>query len=76
LPAALDRILGRWRRDRVDGAHLEVAALHARAEDDAHWLLEHVQAEAEPDVAFLGSFGTVMVAHTGPGLVGLAWRWH
>jgi DegV family protein with EDD domain len=76
LPAALDRILGRWRRERVDGARLEVAALHARAEDDARWLLEHVRAEAEPDVAFLGSFGTVMVAHTGPGLVGLAWRWH
>ncbi|HVJ97299.1 MAG TPA: DegV family protein [Acidimicrobiia bacterium] len=76
VPAALDRIIARWRREREDGARLEVAALHAHAEAEARWLLEHVEAEADPDVAFLGSFGTVMVAHTGPGLVGLAWRWH
>jgi DegV family protein with EDD domain len=76
VPAALDRIIGRWRREREDGARLAVAALHAQAEAEARWLLEHVEAEADPDVAFLGSFGTVMVAHTGPGLVGLAWRWH
>lgn len=76
VPAALDRIIARWRREREDGARLEVAALHAQAEAEARWLLEHVEAEADPDVAFLGSFGTVMVAHTGPGLVGLAWRWH
>jgi DegV family protein with EDD domain len=75
MDAALDRIVARWRRDREDGARLHVAALHAEAEDAARQLLERVRAEAEPETAFVGTFGTVMVVHTGPGLVGLAWRW-
>jgi DegV family protein with EDD domain len=73
--AALDRIVSHWRRSRVDGARLHVAALHARAPDAAQRLLDAVQAEAEPQTAFSASFGTVMVVHTGPGLVGLAWWW-
>jgi DegV family protein with EDD domain len=75
IDAALDRIVARWRRDRVPDARLHVAALHAEAEDAARQLLDRVRAEAEPDTAFVGTFGTVMVVHTGPGLVGLAWRW-
>jgi len=75
VAAARDRILGRWRRDRLEGARLHVAALHAQAEADANWLLDRVREEIEPATAFVGSFGTVMVVHTGPGLVGLAWRW-
>jgi DegV family protein with EDD domain len=73
--AALDRIVARWRRSRVDGARLHVAALHAQAEQEASALLERVQEEADPQTAFVGPFGTVMVVHTGPGLIGLAWRW-
>jgi DegV family protein with EDD domain len=73
--AALDRIVARWRRDRVEGARLHVAALHAYAEADATALLARVRSESEPATAFVGPFGSVMVAHTGPGLVGLAWRW-
>ena len=38
-------------------------------------LLARVCEEVDPATAFLGEFGTVMVAHTGPGVVGLAWRW-
>jgi DegV family protein with EDD domain len=75
IAAAHDRMLARWRRDRIPGARLHVAALHADAEPDAESLLDRVRAEAEPETAFVAEFGTVMVAHTGPGLVGLAWRW-
>jgi DegV family protein with EDD domain len=75
LPAARDRIISRWRRDRISGARLHVVALHADAEADAQWLLDRVRDESEPATALLGQFGTVMIAHTGPGLVGLAWRW-
>jgi fatty acid kinase fatty acid binding subunit len=74
-PAALDRILSRWRRDQVPHSRLHVAALHAQAEADASTLLARVRAAADPATAFVGPFGNVMVAHTGPGLVGLAWRW-
>ena len=73
--AAYDRILTRWRRERVPDARLHVAALHANARLDAERLLERVQHDVEPATAFVADFGTVMVAHTGPGLVGLAWRW-
>jgi DegV family protein with EDD domain len=73
--AALDRIISRWHRTLVPDARLHVAALHAHAERDAQTLLDRVCAEAEPETSFVGPFGTVMIAHTGPGLVGLAWRW-
>jgi len=73
--AAYDRILSRWRRDRVPRAELHVAALHANARTDAQRLLDVVREQVEPKTSFIGEFGTVMVAHTGPGLVGLAWRW-
>lgn len=74
-PAALDRIVGRFTRSRVDGARLHVIALHALAAGEAKELLSRVEAEFEPATAFIGEFGSVMVVHTGPGLVGLAWWW-
>ena len=52
-----------------------VAALHAGAPEPAARLLEQVRAEIDPATAFVGSFSPVMVVHTGPGLVGLAWWW-
>ncbi|MDQ1521021.1 MAG: hypothetical protein QOI55_2094, partial [Actinomycetota bacterium] len=73
--AALDRIIARWRRSRVEGARLHVAALHAAAPESAERLLRAVTAEVEPATKFSASFGTVMVVHTGPALVGLAWYW-
>jgi fatty acid-binding protein DegV len=73
--AALDRIVAHWRRSRVEGARLHVAALHAYAPHTAERLLRAVTAEVEPATAFSASFGSVMVVHTGPGLAGLAWYW-
>jgi DegV family protein with EDD domain len=73
--AALDRILARWRRSRVPDAKLHVAALHALDQEAGEQLLKRVVAETEPATAFVGSFSSVMVSHTGGGLVGLAWWW-
>lgn len=73
--AARERILALWRRSRRQGAALHVAALHARAEDEARSLLDAVRREVDPASAFVAEFGPVMVAHTGPGLFGLAWWW-
>jgi DegV family protein with EDD domain len=77
---ALDRIIDAWSKSAPrhnpassDGAH--VAALHAQSADAAHELLDRVQAAAQLATSFMGSFSPVMVAHTGPGLVGLAWWW-
>ena len=74
--AAMDRIIGAWRRSRPSAtARLRVAALHALAPERAESLLAAVRAEVEPEVEFVSEFGSVMVVHTGPGLAGLAWWW-
>jgi DegV family protein with EDD domain len=74
--AALDRMLTRWRRSRPSSpARLHVAVLHALADDEARDLLARVTAEVQPQTAFVGEFSPVMVAHVGPGLIGLAWWW-
>jgi DegV family protein with EDD domain len=72
---ALDRIVARCRRDQRDASRLDVAALHALAPDAAQDMLSRVHKELTVDSEFIASFGAVMLAHTGPGLVGLAWRW-
>lgn len=74
--AALDRIVqgclaGRGRH----GGPLHVAALHAADEETARRLLAATTYEEEPAEAFVGSFSPGMIAHTGPGLAGLAWWW-
>lgn len=76
---AFQRIVEIWSRDATrrgqGGAALHVAALHALEPDVAQQLLDEVSRRTEPATAFVGSFSPVMVAHTGPGLVGLAWWW-
>jgi DegV family protein with EDD domain len=79
--AALERILTHWRRSRsqaAPGGRLHVAGLHAAADADAEALVKRVRDELTPDspaTELILEFSPVMVAHTGPGLVGLAWWW-
>jgi DegV family protein with EDD domain len=73
--AAIERILHEWRRSDAPDAELHVAALHAVAPVAAHDLLARVEAERTPASSFVGEFNAVMVAHVGPGLIGLAWWW-
>lgn len=72
---AVRRLLGYWRRSRVKGARLHVVALHALAPEYGQRLLDEVRAEVEPATALITEFSPVMVVHTGPGLIGLAWWW-
>jgi len=73
--AALDRMLAAWRNSIEPGARLHAAALHAEAEEDATRLLKQVVTERTAATAFVAPFNSVMVVHTGLGLVGLAWWW-
>ncbi|HET9731867.1 MAG TPA: DegV family protein [Acidimicrobiales bacterium] len=73
--AALERILAIWRRARPASGRLHIVAMHGVDSGDAERLLQRVADEAEPATAFLSGFGTTMVAHTGPSLVGLSWWW-
>jgi DegV family protein with EDD domain len=76
---ACQRMVALWEagvaRERRRGARLHVAALHAQDPAVAEDLLREVFARAQPASSFVGSFTPVMVAHTGPGLAGLAWWW-
>ncbi|HVA44721.1 MAG TPA: DegV family protein [Acidimicrobiales bacterium] len=73
--AARERLLSHWRRSRIEGADLHVIAMHTLDASDAAHLLAAVEAEVDPVESFLSGFGTALVAHTGPSLVGLAWHW-
>jgi DegV family protein with EDD domain len=74
--AALERIVGACLADRPSaGAALHAAALHALAEDDAAALLGRLQARTTAVRTFTAEFTAAMAAHTGPGVVGLAWWW-
>lgn len=73
--AAVERIVGACLRDGRPGARLHLAGLHAMDPDAAARLVNGVRAHVEPATCFIGEFSPVMVAHTGPGLAGLAWRW-
>lgn len=54
------------------GAPLHVAGVHAAAEAEARALVERVSAEAEVVESHIVEFTPAMGAHTGPGVVGLA----
>jgi DegV family protein with EDD domain len=73
--AAVDRMVTACLEVRPPGGRLHAAAMHALAEARAERLLATLRAEIEPATTFVGRFGPVMVAHTGPGLFGLAWWW-
>jgi DegV family protein with EDD domain len=73
--SAMQRIVAAFRRSSNHGGIVHCAAVHAAAEEDAEHLLERVRATVEPATALVSGFGPGMVAHTGPGVVGLAWWW-
>ena len=72
--AALDRVLELWRKGRR-GDRLHVIAMHSLDSADAEELLGRGEAEVTPEWSLVSGFGTSLVAHTGPSLVGLAWLW-
>ena len=77
---ALARMVAAWerdakQRDRYAGEHLHLAGLHSMDRAAAEELVDRVSARLSPATSFIGDFSSVMVAHTGPGLAGLAWSW-
>ena len=74
VDAAYDRLVNRFERTAVPGFRAHVVSLHALAPEAATGLLARVQ-DTDPVESFISEFGSVMVVHAGPGLVGLAWWW-
>lgn len=73
--AALDRLADAFRRDRRPGTAAEIAVSHAAAESDAEELLARITGKGTPVLVTVGRFGSAMLAHAGPGTLGLSWRW-
>jgi DegV family protein with EDD domain len=57
------------------GARLHAVVMHADALERADSLCLRLHALAPHPDALVTPFGAAMVAHTGPGLLGLAWWW-
>lgn len=75
-PAADDRIVRALFDSRPSAeAGLHLAVLDALDPGRAASLLEAVTADVAPREVFTGSFGSAMILHSGPGVVGLAWWW-
>lgn len=56
--------------------HLSLAVMHADALENAEKLRQMAVDQLHPDEIFITDFTPVMVAHTGPGILGLAYFWH
>jgi len=74
VATAYERMLARVERSRTPGARGRVAVLHASAPREAEVLCARLGRDDSLQV-FVSEFGPVMEAHTGPGLLGLAWWW-
>jgi DegV family protein with EDD domain len=74
--AALERVVEMWAGSQGSATRSAVVALHALAPDAAKDLRDRVLARATPDPLLVSAFGAVMIAHAGPGVAGLAWRWY
>jgi DegV family protein with EDD domain len=79
---ALERMVGAMTQSRPsdsdrtgEGAVLRAAVMEAQAAESADRLLGLVAKAAPTADVFEAPFSSVMIAHTGPGLVGLAWWW-
>lgn len=60
--------------ERIDGRKpLHLAALHAKAEEDARWLLDVGCAHLDPDEKVYAEVSPAVGTHAGPGVVGLAY---
>jgi fatty acid-binding protein DegV len=71
----LDRMARLCASDRPSlGSSLHAVVMHAGAPERAARLQERLRELHGADVV-VGPFGPAMVAHTGPGLLGVAWWW-
>ena len=60
--------------ERIDGRQpLHLATLHAKAEEDARWLLDVGCAHLNPDEKMYAEVSPAVGTHAGPGVVGLAY---
>ena len=69
---AMKRILKLMGQEIAEGQPLHVAVMHADAVDEAMVLKEQISSQFDCTELFITEFTPVMGAHTGPGVVGVA----
>ena len=72
IPGAMKRILELMGQKIVTGQPLHVAVMHADALDKAMVLREQISSRFDCAELFITEFTPVMGAHTGPGVIGIA----
>jgi len=71
----LDEMI-RYVREKTNGyRHLSLAVMHADVLEWAEKLQAMAVEQFHPDNIFITTFTPTMVAHTGPGIIGLAYHW-
>ncbi len=66
----------RYVKERVAGCRsLSLAVMHADVPDWAEKMRALAVEQLHPDEIFITTFTPTMVAHTGPGIIGLAYHW-
>jgi DegV family protein with EDD domain len=73
--AAFDRMVSSVLADRRDDARLQFAVLYSGPSDPAREMESRITSQVPTSAHFYAPFSSVMVAHTGPGLTGVAWWW-
>lgn len=73
--AALERLVAACRHGAPAKGRLRAAVLDAHADHLAAELEQQVRSCVPEVDLYRAPFSSVMVAHTGPGLIGLAWWW-
>lgn len=61
-------------QERVGNTVVDVAVVHADAEEEGRELLEEVQELVQCDKVYFGDVGPTIGAHSGPGTLGVIWR--
>ena len=61
-------------QERVGDDVVDVAVVHAGAQEQGQELLDEVQELVKCDKVYFGDIGPTMGAHSGPGTLGLIWR--
>jgi DegV family protein with EDD domain len=73
---AREALLSAWEGSaKRERGTLHVTASYGSDRDAAEQLVDEVRHRAEPATAYVARFGPVMVAHTGPDILGLSWWW-
>jgi DegV family protein with EDD domain len=61
-------------QERVGDTRVDVAVMHADAEEEGKLLLDKVQDLVQCDKLYFSDVGPTMGSHSGPGTLGLIWR--